>query len=157
MHLARITMRRKEFFREKTAMNTKKEWWGLTSFKLSTDPVSVEATTEWLNSSPTTKSKLSTDPASVEATTEWLLNESHGLFARRFSFTVAAPTDAGSVESDQFHLSSLGLAFQSLLPPTRGRWRAISDNPFCSSLVILPLKYRSWRCLITPCLTLTSF
>ena len=81
--------------------------------ELSTDPASVEVATEQLTVVATARSKLSTDPVSVEAATGRLLNGPIGLFARRFSLKVAAPTDAGSVESDQFHLSSLGLAFQS--------------------------------------------
>ena len=123
--------------------------------RLSTDLVSVEATTEWLPAIALVFSKLSTDPVSVEAATGQLLNESVCLFARRFSLKVAAPTDSESMASDSSHLSSPGVAGLSLLPPTQGRWRAFSENFICDCLVISPQKYRSWRCRLTPCHTLT--
>ena len=121
---------------------------GLYSFKLSTDPVSVEAATGQLTRGQLRYGKLSTDPESVGATTgqltrsqlrygklstdhesvgatiEELRTNSIGWFTRRISLKVAASTDAGSVESKTFLFCFVGLAGQSLLPPTRGRWRA---------------------------------
>ena len=67
--------------------------------KLSTDPVSVEATTEKLHAASLKKGKLSTDPVSVEATTEKLWNESIAWFTRRIRLNVAVPTGEGSLES----------------------------------------------------------
>ena len=49
---------------------------------------------------------------------------------RRISLKVAAPTDARSVASKTFHFCFIGVAGQSLLPPTRGRWRAFSITAF---------------------------
>ena len=72
---------------------------GLSSFKLSTDPVSVEAATGQLTRGQLRYGKLSTDPESVEATIEELRTNSIGWFTRRISLKVAASTDAGSVES----------------------------------------------------------
>ena len=52
------------------------------------------------------------------------------MIARRISLKVAASTDARSVESKTIYSGSIGLAGQSLLPPTRGRWRAFSITAF---------------------------
>jgi hypothetical protein len=103
---------------------------GLSSFKLSTDPVSVEAATGQLTRGQSRYGKLSTDPESVGATIEELRTNSIGWFTRRISLKVAASTDAGSVESKTFLFCFVGLAGQSLLPPTRGRWRAYSVTTF---------------------------
>ncbi len=117
-------------FFEKRTMILKQARQQLSGFKLSTDLVSVEATTEKLPPGTMQKGKLSTDLVSVEATTEQLLNESIAWAARRFSLKIAAPTDTRSVESKKFHSCSIGVASQSLLPPTQGRWRVFSVTVF---------------------------
>ena len=120
----RAGQRREGFFVEKTALN-RKRYGGYS--QVSGSPPTPRRWKQRLSSyheDKFQKSMLSTDPVSVEAATGQLSSDSTVWFTRRIRLKVAASTDAGSAESQTFQFCSLGVARQSLLPPTRGRRRA---------------------------------
>ena len=153
-------------FFEEIAMKSKQMWRGLSRFKLSTDPASVEATTDQLKRDHNNFKKTLHRPCvggssdframfflrTAYLAVQSLLPPTQGRWrANRIpqrvvcSDPVVASTDARSVESVPNLPVFYRLAVQSLLPPTQGRWRArrISQRVVCSDPVVASTDARS--------------